>query len=84
MSQNVKQRYPLVEVTWKDSASNHGWYAPAEFKDAALIEIKTVGYLIRRNKRDTALAQAISEHGKGSEIWVIPSSSITRVRKQRS
>ena len=82
-SRMKKKRYPLVEVTWRDSASNHGWYKEDEFPEASLVEVKTMGYLIRRNARELAMAQSVSEHGKFNEIWVVPAKSVRRVRRLR-
>ena len=75
------KRPTMVEVTWMDSCSNHGWYKDEELPEARLAEMKTVGYLVRRTSRDLALAQGRSEHGKWSEIWVIHAKSVKRIRK---
>ena len=75
-----KKLAAIVEVTWADACSNHGWYRDDELKEASLAEMKTVGYLVRRTTLDVALAQGRSEHGKWSEIWVVPAKSVKRVR----
>lgn len=80
----MKKGGRLVEVTWMDSASNHGWFGKSDLKDVSLMEIKTVGYLVRRTSRDVALAQAYSESGRWSEIWVIPSKSVKSVRRAKT
>lgn len=72
----------LVEVTWLDACSHHGWYTDDELPTATLMEMKTVGYVVRRRKKDIALAQAHSPE-KWGEIWVIPIACVSRVRRLR-
>lgn len=83
MSQHGKRRHFLVEVIWNDAASNHGWYGPSDFSECSLVTVKTVGYLLRRNRKDVAVAQGVSEHDKYSEVWVIPSASVVSIHRRR-
>ena len=72
---------PLVQVTWRDATSNHGWYTlPEILKDATLLtECQTVGYLVRNDRRHVVVAQGRTEHGKLSELWAIPRSLVSKV-----
>ncbi len=78
---------PLVEVTWTDACSHHGWYKDSELHECQAVRMTTVGYLVRRSKKDIALAQTSSHHDgnpgedKWSEVWVIPAQWIKRVRR---
>jgi hypothetical protein len=72
---------PLVEVTWDDACSNHGWLDDTELHEATTIRMTTVGYMVRRDRKGLALAQAHGSHGKWAEIWVIPPGWIKRVRR---
>ena len=77
---------PLVEVTWVDACSSHGWYTDGELQECRLVAMTTVGYMVRRNKTDIALAQGRSHHfgngpNKWSEVWTIPAQWIKRVRR---
>ena len=77
---------PLVEVTWTDAASNHGWYLYNELGGAQTIKMTTVGYMVRQSKKDIAIAQTQSHHenveeNKWSEVWVIPAMWVKRIRR---
>ena len=71
----------LVEVAWHDATSNHGWYTLDEIrKDKTLItECRTVGYLVRRDRRHVVVAQTRIQTGKLSELWGIPTPWVARV-----
>ena len=72
----------LVEVIWYDACSTHGWYADSELHKCRTSEMKTVGYLVRRNSHEILLAQTRSEHGEWSEVWAIPSKTVKRIRRK--
>jgi len=74
---------PFVEVTWRDSTSHHGWTTLATAKTRALTEVKTVGYLVRRDKQVCSLAQSIARDGELCEVWTIPTGSVQRIRRVR-
>lgn len=73
-----------MEVTWRDATSIHGWdEVEAWKKDVFLIECRTVGYLIRRDKKLMAVAQTVTERGKASEVWCVPTPWVTKVKVLR-
>jgi len=72
---------PLVEVTWDDACSNHDWHTEAGLTQATTIRMTTVGYMVRRDRKEIALAQTHGDHEKWCEIWVIPAGWVKRVRR---
>ena len=79
------KRGQLVEVTWTDACSTHGWFSEDELRLATCHDMTTVGYLVRRSRTDIALAQTHvlddETRGKWGEIWAIPAGWIKRVRR---
>ena len=76
------RKCPLVSVEWVDACSTHGWYTVAEArKEAETIKMRTVGFLVRRDREQVAVAQTISKHGRVSEVWSIPTPWVTKVRR---
>lgn len=77
-------KLPIVEVLWWDAQSVHGWDTlPGWRKEKALAECRTVGYLVKRTKREIVMAQGIADNGKLSECWGIPAPWVTKVRLLR-
>lgn len=75
----------IIEIEWSDSCSTHGWFSQAETaEEARVIRMKTIGYFVRRTKRDIAVAQTVSEHGKFSEVWTIPAPWRVHIRAVRT
>lgn len=74
---------PVVEVTWIDACSVHSWQALEEARKDKLIECKTVGRLVRNDRRVVAVVQSIGDNARVSENWVIPRSCVKRIRVLR-
>lgn len=74
---------PLVEVTWLDACSCHGWQLASDARKDKVIECKTVGRLVRKDRNVVAVVQTVHEDGKVSENWVIPRACVKRIRVLR-
>lgn len=76
---------PIVEVTWVDAASTHGWVElrTDQEKPTGLIVCQTVGYLTSKTRREIRVAQAMDELGKVAESWAIPRSNVRKIRVLR-
>lgn len=80
MRQGIKT--PLVEVTWIDACSYHGWYTDAELAEVTCLDkMRTIGFLVRKNATEVAVAQTLGGNGKWSEVWVIPAKNVMKVRQ---
>ena len=62
----TKQDFPIntiVEILWEDACSLSGWDNIETYKNHTAMPVKSVGYLIKRNKKCITLAgtQALDE-----------------------
>ena len=75
-------KYPLVEVTWKDAAhyAKGSWITNTD--TAKPVIAKTIGWLLRRNRLEIAVAQKRSDDlDQWGGVWVIPAGWVTKVRR---
>ena len=63
---------PIVEVTWKDATSFHGWDRLEGARKDVPDECLTVGRLVRHDRKYVSVAQTVNVTGKVCENWVIP------------
>jgi hypothetical protein len=69
----------IVEVLWEDITSNTGWHEPKEILHYKPLEIKTVGYLINKDKKYLKLGHTVSEDND-SDFTIIPVGVIKKIR----
>ena len=75
---------PLVEVSWVDASSTHGWFTAAEARqEANPVPCLTIGRLVRNDREVTAVAQTVSAEGKFGGLWSIPRQWVKKVRRLR-
>lgn len=70
----------LVEVKWVDSALNIGWKSEYS-KETSISQCKTVGYLIKKNKKQLVIAMNINDSGGYSEAMAIPIGCVKSIKK---
>lgn len=70
---------PIVEVTWRDATSFHGWYSLESARKDKPAEAKTVGRLVRNDHHYVAVVQTVNDDGKTCENWVIPRPWVLRI-----
>jgi hypothetical protein len=76
------RKLPLVKVVWHDAQSTGSWMSLAEARaESDLVEVETVGWLIRKDKRVTTVIQTINGAGGTGNLWSIPSSWINSVKR---
>ena len=76
-------RYPkqLVEVTWVDAGSTHGWETDTE-ADLEPEIITTVGFIIAGNKESVIIASTIDATGVSNNCRLkIPVNMITSIKQ---
>ncbi len=76
----------IVEVEWVDAASTNGWQRGDDIDreqavDGGLVECRSTGYLLSKDKRAVRLAQSQTTHGSVSEIQAIPRSCVRSIKK---
>lgn len=77
----MKPKYPLVEVTWIDSALNSGWKTRGT--SVTYSQCRTVGYRIPSAKDCVAIAMSVTEDGNFTETMAIPRKAVRLIRKVR-
>lgn len=74
---------PIVEVEWVDITSYHSWM---DLKDAEAykpVGIRSVGYLLNRDKKNIRLVMTTSDDMGAAVIKVIPLGCVTKVTRIR-
>jgi len=72
-------KYSCVFVTWEDSATVDAWTEPAEIPKGANT-IHSVGFLVRKNESEIALAHSHDTHSDDlCGILIIPASAILSI-----
>ena len=80
---NDLHRLPIVEVVWRDSTSSSDWSLLAEARKETLLEVRTVGRLIRCDRRIVAVVQTTNNNGKVNQNWMIPRSWVVKITELR-
>lgn len=78
------KEFPLnspVEVTWRDSASRGKWDTLEEYSKHEPCPCRTVGYLLKQDKRFTVIVQSQHTGGLVADSIAIPTACITRLRR---
>lgn len=76
--------YQAVQVTWNDAKSHGGGWQTIEdtIKNArGPFEVSSVGYLLKRNKKELILAQTLTKNGLAADTITIPSGFVHKVRR---
>lgn len=68
----------IALVTWLDTAQYAGWYGSRDDVPDEPLKMKTVGWLIERNKKVIVLAMTAGEFRMG-DFLVIPASCVQAV-----
>lgn len=79
MANNAWMKH-VVEVTWYDAISMRGWRDKATYAKQKAAPCRTVGYIIKKTKREMVLAQTQG----GDEIngsMTIPRDWVQKIRK---
>ena len=72
---------PIVEVMWKDATSFHGWYSLESVRTDVPDECRTVGRLVRCDKKFVSVVQSVTANGKLCENWVIPRPWVLKIAR---
>ena len=77
----MKERdYDLVHLTWRDAAGNNSWHSLEEAKAAAPVNIHTVGWLVKEDKRTVTIVGSYCRDGGVHNRDTIPKANITSKR----
>jgi hypothetical protein len=84
-AKNENMQIPIVEVTWNDAGSSHGWTSDHGYEAFCEDEItvKTLGFLMQMDKNKVVVSQNISEdssNGGLGNIMRIPTKMVVNIR----
>lgn len=66
-------KMPLVEVVWKDATSVSGWNSIQDMAEhMEMMTVRTVGYLIKKDKQAIKLAMSHTEDDSTNIAMVVP------------
>ena len=73
----------LYRVEWEDTASSGGWRREDDVlkEQRGTVSIVTVGYFMRRNKKEILLCQSYDEYDKTNDRIAIPMACVKRIRR---
>ncbi|HEC32991.1 MAG TPA: hypothetical protein ENI63_01895 [Candidatus Kaiserbacteria bacterium] len=69
----------ILEIKWKDACGDDGWVSLKSVEEQTLVEIKTIGYLVKETKEFITLTMAL-ELDKTGAYLVIPKKMIISKR----
>ncbi len=70
-----------VRVEWVDSSSETGWQRKNHRCSGGISYCESLGFIIRKNKREIALAQSKSSIGSIAEVMTIPMVCVKKITK---
>jgi hypothetical protein len=70
----------LVEVTWVDSYTQHGWKPTTDFLEDQGFDCKSVGYLIQKSAEWVQLIQTQGPNDKLADSITIPRACVKKIR----
>ena len=70
----------IVEVNWVDANGNDGWVSLKRAQTHNLAPTNSIGYIIKKNKRQITIAQSISGDAVDM-ILSIPASCIKSIKE---
>ena len=71
--------YPLVEISWDDAATSHGWEAAEDLETEAEIAT-TIGFLVKETSDHVVIASTIDANGNNNGRIQIPKRMIRKRR----
>lgn len=82
----AKSQFRLVEVSWLDISSHHGWYEMEELDDLQPIPITSVGYYLGEENGVLRIAMGFGKDSYANrlkEVVVFPKGCVISVRPLR-
>jgi len=74
----------LVRIDWEDASSDQIWRSVNKLFRAERLQVQSVGFVIRSDKKEMVLAQSLSEVDNMAGTIAIPRGCIRKVRLLRS
>lgn len=71
----------LVEVEWEDSNSHGNWGSKDEYAKLTTAQCRSVGYLLRSDRKEIHLVQSVDTKGKMADSISIPRGCVRRIKR---
>ena len=71
---------PMVCITWHDSCTEADWLHDAD-ASMGVVEIRSVGWLLKKTRTSVTIAQSIDWEGKTGERLTVPKRVITKLTR---
>lgn len=75
------KRNKIVEVTWEDTAGYSTWKTPESLEHENGIMVKSIGYLVERNKNHIKICGDWSDQDDIHHATVIPTGCVKKIRR---
>ena len=76
-------KHKVVEVDWVDITSYSEWKDEHDAQKVQPTSIKSVGYLVNKDKKNIRFAMSICKDGGMAPVKVIPMGVVKKVRRIR-
>jgi len=74
----------IVCVDWEDAASNSGYYDFEHPENTTTVNARTVGHLLRNDRKEVTLAAETFQDGEFRHIHSIPKGMVRKITVLRS
>jgi len=72
---------PLVEVLWHDTSGHHKWFDSEGWGDIEPIVVRTMGYMVQKNKIMVRLCMSVRDDSIIGDLMVIPRGCVVHIKK---
>ena len=69
----------IVCVEWEDACRHNGYYEPAQDADYSTIHCRTVGFLVKRTRKEVKICEDYFEDGRMRDVHSIPKGMVHKV-----
>ena len=69
-----------IEITWIDSTWIGGWSNGDRCKKYGVSNCRSVGYLVRKDKKEILIGQSYDDNGNIGNITVVPISQVKGIK----
>lgn len=75
----MKKNLTMVKVDWVDSCSDDAWQHESIALEHTVAPCSSVGYLLKKNKKEVSLSLSRSDLGKVFMVLAIPRGCIKKI-----
>lgn len=70
----------LVEIIWHDAAGHHKWFETEGWGDKFPIMVRTVGYMVQKNKEMVQLCMSVRDDSIIGDLFIIPAGCVKNIK----